>query len=445
MSEKILIIGSGGREHAMALALAGSVHEPLIFAAPGNPGTAAVGTNISLDPRDRTAVAQYCLDQAIDLVIVGPEDPLIDGLADAVRSVGIPVFGPDALGARLEGDKHYAKEVMDAAGAPTAAYKHFDALQPALDYLQTAELPIVVKACGAAQGKGVAVCTEREDAEAFLKSCLDTGRFGAAGSHVLLETCLLGPELSVLVLTDGTDYALLAPSRDHKRAGEGDTGPNTGGMGAFATGALVPDGLGQEICRDIVEPVLAEIRKRGIDYKGVLYIGLMLTASGPQILEFNCRFGDPETQVVLPLLQCDFLELTRAVATGYLGVYLAEYAAMKTKASAKAPADWPGAVLTGWDNCAMVVVGAAEGYPGAYEKGRVLKVGRADDDQAWLVHAGTALDEQGRLVTGGGRVLGAVGRGTDFNEASERAYGLIDTIECDGLFCRRDIGAGFRT
>ena len=435
MSKKVLLIGSGGREHAIAKALAASAGDPRIHALPGNPGTAQLGENVSgADGRDPLS---YCRARGIDLVVVGPEDPLIDGIADTLRDGGIPVFGPGAAGARLEGDKLYAKALMAAAGVPTAAYESFSELAPALEYLDAAAFPLVVKACGAAQGKGVAVCRDRDSAAVFLEDCLTDGRFGDAGRQVLIETCLEGPELSVLVMTDGESYALLAPSRDHKRVGEGDTGPNTGGMGAFASGALVPEGLGRTICDRIVEPVLAELGRRRIDYRGVLYVGLMLTDSGPKVLEFNCRFGDPETQVVLPLLDCDFLDLVTAVSTGGLGRFLADLPVPEA-----APDCWPGAGLTDWNRTATVVVGAARGYPGAYEKGSPIGLTRPDDDRAWVIHAGTAMGD-GDLVTAGGRVLGAVGIGDDFKASRGAAYGMIESIECADLFYRRDIGAAF--
>ena len=434
---RVLIVGSGGREHALARRLAGTGHAD-ILAAPGNPGTALHGTNVDLDPADHGSVAEFCRRERVDLAIIGPEDPLIAGLADDLRAAGVDVFGPDAAGARLEGDKHYAKRIMAAAGVPTAGYSDHRDLDSALAALDAATYPVVVKACGAAQGKGVAVCADRAAAESHLRLCFMDDAFGAAGRHVLLEDCLTGPELSVLAVTDGEAYALLAPSRDHKRVGEGDAGPNTGGMGAFASGALVPPGLGATICRDVVEPVLAELGRRDIVYRGVLYAGLMLTPDGPRVLEFNCRFGDPETQVVLPLLRCDFAALARATARGELGAFLEDQA----PASAGAPDDWPGAALTDWRRAAVVVVGAAEGYPGAYEKGRPIDLPPDDAGDAWVVHAGTARRDGG-LVTSGGRVLGAVGVGAGFAAARREAYGLMDRVSFAGMHFRRDIGVGF--
>jgi len=437
MSARFLVIGGGGREHALVRRLALDSTHPKVYAAPGNPGTAALAESVALDPADAAQVAAWAVDHAVDCVIIGPEDPLIAGLADVLRGAGVPVFGPGADGARLEGDKNHAKDIMAAAGVPTARHETYDALEPALAALEHWKDPPVVKACGAAQGKGVAVCATRAEAEDFLRACFEDERFGAAGLQVLLEERLAGPELSVLAVTDGEAYALLAPSRDHKRVGEGDSGPNTGGMGAFASGRLLVPGLARLVCEGVIEPVLAELRRRGTDYRGVLYAGLMLTDDGPKVLEFNCRFGDPETQVVLPLIHRDFPALVLATARGGLAAFLATL----PNEEAGAPTDWPGAALTRWDRAAVVVVGASEGYPGGYPKGRVIDVPE-DGDDAWVIHAGTKL-AGGVLETSGGRVLGAVGLGEDFDAARGQAYGLLDEVSFEGMHYRRDIGAGF--
>jgi phosphoribosylamine--glycine ligase len=433
MARKVLVIGSGGREHAIVRQLAQSPQEPVICAAPGNPGTAGLAQNVDLDPLAPDAVVGFCQDNAIDLVIIGPEDPLIAGLADRLRKVGIEVFGPGAQGARLEGDKEFAKEVLAAAGVPTPRYSPFSSSRAALKYLDTIDLPVVIKACGAAQGKGVAVCSTRPEAEAFIKDCLDDQRFGSAGLRILVEECIFGPELSVLIVTDGHSYSLLAPSRDHKRIGENDQGPNTGGMGAFAPVDLPPQ-LHAEIDTRIVLPVLAELRRRDIPYRGVLYAGLMLTASGPQVLEFNCRFGDPETQVVLPLLVGDFLEVCASTAAGKLGGYLQGL----PSAEGTGPADWPGAGMTDWKRHCVVVVAASDGYPGNYVKGKVIDLPPDGQDDRWLIHAGTA-DSGPDLVTAGGRVLGSVGTGDDLAAARKAAYEQLDETHFEGLIYRRDI------
>jgi len=440
MSRNVLVIGSGGREHAIVRQLAVSAQKPVIFAAPGNPGTAMHGTNIDLDPADHDAVADFCLQKKIDLVIIGPEDPLIDGLTDSLHRSGINVFGPGAMGARLEGDKEFCKEVLATAGVPSARYQAFSSSNAALKHLDTSDLPIVIKACGAAQGKGVAVCSTREEAEKFIHECLDDQRFGGAGLRILMEECLFGQELSVLIVTDGQDYCLLAPSRDHKRIGENDTGPNTGGMGAFAPVDL-PEELYSEIDTRIVLPVLAELRRRDIPYRGVLYAGLMLTESGPMVLEFNVRFGDPETQVVLPLLKGDFLELCYSTATGNLGAFLQGLHEVEDVV----PADWPGAGLTSWQRHAVVVVGAADGYPGRYIKGKPIDLPVSEGEDSWIVHAGTTLGEAGKVLTNGGRVLGAVGTGNDLSQAKAAAYHLLEETHFDGLIYRRDIAISGET
>ncbi len=434
MSDKVLIVGGGGREHALALALAASPSRPQLLVAPGNPGTAQIARNVPLDAGDPDELIEICAREDVTCVVVGPEDPLIAGLADRLRGAGRAVFGPGAAGARIEGDKAWAKDVMSAAGVPTAAWATFAARDAALAHLARARFPLVVKAIGAAQGKGVAVCAGRAAAVAHLDACLVEKRFGAAGERVLIEECLQGPELSVLAVTDGRTYALLAPSRDHKRIGDGDTGPNTGGMGAFAPVPFDDPELPRAIARGVIEPVLNELRRRRIDYRGVLYAGLMLTADGPRVLEFNCRFGDPETQVVLPLLRGDFLQLVLAVATGRLDRHLAALPA----AGAAAPAAWPGAELTDWTRSCVCVVAAAPGYPGAYRRGLPVRLPRLHGPDAWIVHAGTTARGE-EVVTAGGRVLGAVGLAGDVAAARARAYALLDEGAGEGLQWRRDI------
>ncbi len=431
----VLVVGSGGREHALVRQLAASAQAPRIFACPGNPGISRHAVNTEVDPLSNDAVAAFCREQEIDLVIIGPEAPLINGLADHLRRDGVAVFGPGAMGARLEGDKEFAKEVLASAGVPTPHYHAFSNLESALKHLATVELPVVVKACGAAQGKGVAVCSTREEAEKHIRLCLQDQVFGQSGLRIIMEDCLFGPELSVLIVTDGQDYCLLAPSRDHKRIGEQDKGPNTGGMGAYAPVPLPAD-LYAQIDTRIVLPVLAELRRRDIPYRGVLYAGLMLTEGGPQVLEFNCRFGDPETQVVLPLYQGDFLDLCWTTATGQLGRHLQG----APRSAAGVPAGWTGAGLTTWDRHAVVVVAASDGYPGTYTRGKAIDLPAEEAPDRWLIHAGTRQGPQG-LVTDGGRVLGAVGTGRDLPAARKAAYELLDQVHFEGLTFRRDIAA----
>ena len=434
MAMKVLVVGSGGREHSLVRQLAASPQEPTIFAAPGNPGTAAYGSNVALEPSNPAAVVDFCRREGVELVVVGPEDPLIEGLADHLRAADIAVFGPGALGARLEGDKEYAKEVMATAGVPTARYQAFSSVDTALAYLDKQDLPVVVKATGAAAGKGVAVCSTRPEAEQHIRICLEDHKFGSAGARILIEECLFGPELSVLAVTDGNDHALLAPSRDHKRIGDNDTGPNTGGMGAYAPVALPPD-LYEQIDTQIITPTMAELRRRDIPYRGVLYAGLILTDQGIKVLEFNCRFGDPETQVVLPLLVGDFLALIHATAHGNLDSFL-----QGLHENEESPAYWPGGGLTDWRRHCVVVVGAARGYPGSYTKGATIRLPADEAETAWTIQAGTRLHEQ-KLETAGGRVLGAVGQAASLPEARQLAYGLLAQTSFDGLTYRNDIAA----
>jgi len=431
----VLVVGAGGREHAIVRQLALSPQEPMIYTAPGNPGTAEQSTNVDLDPMDIEQVVSFCRQKEVDLVIIGPEDPLIAGLADHLHKAGFAVFGPGSMGARLEGDKEFAKEVLASAGVPTPRFHAFSSTDAALKHLDQYDLPVVIKACGAAQGKGVAVCATRTEAEDFIRECLDDQRFGGAGLRILIEDCLFGPELSVLIVTDGQDYCLLAPSRDHKRIGENNTGPNTGGMGAFAPVSLPAD-LYAQIDARVVLPTLAELRRRDIPYRGVLYAGLMLTENGPQVLEFNCRFGDPETQVVLPLLRGDLLELCTSTANGRLGQYLQGF----HEGADNMPADWEGAGVSRWDRQCVVVVGASDGYPGHYTKGKAIELPKVTDPDRWIIHAGTSRSDNG-LVTSGGRVLGAVGLGSDLDTAREAAYGLLENAHFEGLTYRRDIAA----
>lgn len=442
MSLRLLIIGGGGREHALARQLAASPQRPELWAAPGNPGIAEAARIVDISAADTAGLTALCRRERIDAALIGPEDPLIAGLADRLREAGVAVFGPGAAGARLEGDKEFAKQVLASAGVPTAGYAAFDDLAAARAHLARVEFPVVIKAVGAAQGKGVAVCQDRQAAEDHLAACLVQERFGAAGRRVLVEQCLSGPELSVFAVTDGEDHVLLAPARDHKRAGEGDSGPNTGGMGAYAPAAPGDPALYGIIDRTIITPTLVELRRRGIAYRGLLYAGLMLTASGPQVLEFNCRFGDPETQAVLPLLRIDLCDLVMAAAEGRLGAWRRRL----PPPGPGAPAGWPGAAATDWEKVCVVVVAAAVGYPGTYRRHLPLRLpgppASADPD-VWLLHAGTTLLD-GQLVTAGGRVLGAVGRGADLGAARGRAYALLAGVEGAGLFFRRDIGAPAR-
>ena len=411
------MLGGGGREHALAWSLARH-HE--VLCAPGNAGIAAVARLVSCDPTDTAAVRELAVREDLDLVVVGPEAPLVAGVADSLLAADVPVFGPTAEAARIEGSKAFAKDVMAAAGVPTAGY--WSGVDPAdaRGALEDFAPPYVVKADGLAAGKGVRICADRAEAEAAIHDLMVAQTLGAAGSMVVIEEFLDGPEMSVFGLCDGADVVLLPPAQDFKRAFDGDQGPNTGGMGAWCPYPF-DEAAFAELRGAVFEPVLAELASRGAPYTGVLYAGLILTSDGPKVLEFNARFGDPETQVVIPRLTGDLGELLLACATGGLG---------------QAPAPT-------WDDRACVtVVLASGGYPGSYDTGRVIE-GLPDAeavDGALVFHAGTRAHD-GTVVTAGGRVLAVTGCGADVPEARATAYAAADHIHFDGAHRRSDIAA----
>ncbi|MCL6594025.1 MAG: phosphoribosylamine--glycine ligase, partial [Alicyclobacillus sp.] len=347
---RVLVLGSGAREHALVWKLAQSPRRPQLFAAPGNPGMEAWAERVALSVEDAPGIAAWAVANGIDLVVIGPEAALAAGVADALRQAGVRVFGPDRAAARLETSKAFAKQVMQAAGVPTAPFQVFADAAAAADYVRAHGAPLVVKADGLAAGKGVVVADSVDEALRAIDELMVQGRFGGAGRQVVLEEKLVGREASAMCFVDGATVVPMLPARDYKRIGDGDSGPNTGGMGAFAPVPDAPAELGMEVCERIVRPVLAELAKAGLDYRGVLYVGLMLTAEGPQVVEFNCRFGDPETQVVLPLLASDLLDVAWATAGGEL---------------AAVPVQWH-------DKAAVCVVLAAEGYPEAPRTGDPL-------------------------------------------------------------------------
>jgi phosphoribosylamine--glycine ligase len=402
---KVLVVGSGGREHALAWALARTGGNSVLVS-PGNPGTAAFAQNVST-PADPLQVA---VEHCVDLVVVGPEAPLAAGLGDRLRAAGIPCFGPGARCAALESSKWFAKEIMVAAGVPTASGGIFDNTDDALAFMGGKPLDWVLKADGLAAGKGVVLPDTLREAREALDSLLSN-----PPGRVVVEERLSGPEVSVMAVCSGTGAVILPPSRDHKRIGEGDTGPNTGGMGAVCPPCRLPEDFSSLMKRTVFNPVLRELDRRGLDYRGVLYAGMMLTSGGPRVLEFNVRFGDPETQAVLPLLGGDLAELFTAAA---LGRKLPE------------PMVLPGA--------SAVVILASAGYPGEYQKGAVIK-GLDDVGDAMVFHAGTVRSGR-ELVTSGGRVLGVAASGKDLGEALKKAYGAVDSIRFDGMTFRRDIG-----
>ena len=418
MGRRILVLGGGGREHALAWRLASSTSVDTVCSAPGNPGMAELGPGFDLDPTDVHAVADRAERSNIDLVVVGPEAPLVAGVVDELDRRGIPAFGPRAAGARIEGSKAFAKQVMDDAGVPTAGYVATADRAVAHSALDRFTPPYVVKADGLAAGKGVRICASLAEAREAVDDAIVRRRFGDAGDHLVVEEFLDGPERSVFGVCDGTDVVLLSPARDYKRIGAGDTGDNTGGMGAFAP----VDGFGlgdvDGLRADVFRPVLATLAERGTPFRGLLYAGLVLTADGPKLLEFNARFGDPETQVILTRLASDLGDLLAASATGSV---------------ADIEVAWhPDAVVT--------VVLASGGYPGPYDTGVPIDGVdvAASHPGVEVFHAGTTLRD-GRLVTAGGRVLNVTARGADVADARTRAYAAADAIGFAGLTRRPDI------
>ena len=414
----ILLLGSGGREHALAKKLAESPRCGTLYIAPGNGGTLQEGVNVALAEDDPEAVAAFAREEGIGLVVIGPEAPLVAGVADAVRAAGIACFGPGAEGAQMEGSKRFSKELMERAGIPTAAYGSFTDEETALAYVREQGAPLVVKADGLAAGKGVVVATEQGQAEEAVRECF-AGAFGDAGSTVVIEECLTGPECSLLAFTDGKTVRPMATAQDHKRALEGDRGPNTGGMGVYSPVPIVTD---EELAvmKQVMVDTVAELAAEGIDYRGCLYGGFMLTPEGPKVLEFNARFGDPETQVILPRLKNDLVDVMLACAEQRLDE-----------------------VELSWrDEWAVAVVLTSAGYPGSYEKGKVITgVEDADAlDGVTVYHAGTAVTDTGELVTSGGRVLAVTALGDTFEAARDLAYAACEKIDFEGKTLRHDIG-----
>lgn len=414
----ILLLGSGGREHALAKKLAESPRCGTLYIAPGNGGTLQEGVNVALAEDDPEAVAAFAREEGIGLVVIGPEAPLVAGVADAVRAAGIACFGPGAEGAQMEGSKRFSKELMERSGIPTAAYGSFTDEEAALAYVREQGAPLVVKADGLAAGKGVVVATEQEQAEEAVRECF-AGAFGDAGSTVVIEECLTGPECSLLAFTDGKTVRPMATAQDHKRALEGDRGPNTGGMGVYSPVPIVTD---EELAvmKQVMVDTVAELAAEGIDYRGCLYGGFMLTPEGPKVLEFNARFGDPETQVILPRLKNDLVDVMLACAEQRLDE-----------------------VELSWrDEWAVAVVLTSAGYPGSYEKGKVITgVEDADAlDGVTVYHAGTAVTDTGELVTSGGRVLAVTALGDTFEAARDLAYAACEKIDFEGKTLRHDIG-----
>ena len=414
----ILLLGSGGREHALAAKLAESPRCGELYIAPGNGGTLAVGTNVALDADDPAAVADFARESNIGLVVIGPEAPLVAGVADAVREAGVPCFGPGAEGAQLEGSKLFSKQLMARAGIPTAAYGSFSDEESALAYVREQGAPVVVKADGLAAGKGVVVALTLDEALDAVHECFD-GAFGEAGSTVVIEEMLTGPECTLLAFADGKTVRPMATSQDHKRALEGDRGPNTGGMGVYSPVPIVTEDEHAAMCR-ILDETIAEAEREGIDFRGCLYGGFMLTPQGPKVIEYNARFGDPETEVLMPRLKSDLVEVMLACAEQRLD---------------EVELEWR-------DEWAVSVVLTSAGYPGSYEKGKVI-TGIEDAeamDNVVVYHAGTAMTDEGELVTSGGRVLDVTGLGETFEAARDLAYAACEKINFEGKTLRHDIG-----
>ena len=418
---KILVVGSGGREHALCWSIAASPLCDKLYCAPGNAGIAAEAECVAIGAEDVPALVDFAQSESIDFVVVGPEGPLCAGLVDRLSDVGIKAFGPSAAAARLEGSKGFMKDLCAKYDIPTAAYGRFTDAEAAKAYIREQGAPIVVKTDGLAAGKGVTVAETVDEALAAVDDALLDGRFGSAGAEVVVEECLIGEEVSVFILCDGTSALTLASAQDHKAVFDGDTGPNTGGMGAYSPAPVMNEALAEIVDASIVAPTLKAMAKEGCPYSGVLFAGIMVTESGPKLLEYNVRFGDPECQVLMTRMMSDPLPALIASADGVLDTF----------------------DLRWYDEVALTVVMASQGYPGDYEKGSKIKgidAAMASDETVIVFHAGTNLDPTGKLLATGGRVLNVTARGATVKEAQARAYAAVAHIDWPEGFCRRDIG-----
>jgi phosphoribosylamine--glycine ligase len=418
---RILIVGSGGREHTLIWQLKREQPEAQVYAAPGNGGTKALAESVPLKPDEIEELADFADSREIELTVVGPEAPLVDGIVDVFGERGLEIFGPTQAAAKLEGSKAFAKTIMEKAGVPTAAHRTFIDFEETERHIRERGAPIVIKASGLAAGKGAIVCQTVDDAVAAARSMMVDKSFGDAGATVVVEDCLVGEELSILYLTDGETALPLIPSQDHKPIGEGDTGPNTGGMGAYAPVSIADEALVGRVTDTIVMPTLAEMKAQDRTFRGVLYCGLMIVEGDPYVIEFNCRFGDPETQAILPLLESSLLDAFQKVARGE------SLAGTDFRFSRRA---------------AVCTVLASKGYPGKYEKGKVIDVPESlgGDPDTIVLHAGTRRDTEGMLVTAGGRVLGVVGLGDDVSGAAAKSREAATAIKFSGKYFRGDIG-----
>ena len=415
---KILLIGSGGREHAIAKKLAQSPQLTQLWIAPGNPGTAQIGTNVAIPVTDLDGLVAFAVQEKVDLVVVGPEDPLVAGLADLFTAQNIPVVGPSKAAAQLEGSKKWTKALMAKYHIPTAAYQDFTSFEPALDYIQTRnQFPIVIKADGLAAGKGVTIAQDLAEAQQALEGCFIHQNFGQAGATVVIEDFLQGEEASILAFCDGTTILPMLPAQDHKAIYDGDKGPNTGGMGAYCPAPIADPTIQQKVLDRVLKPLVAALNAEGTPFKGIVFAGLMIQRGEPSVVEFNARFGDPETQVVLALLKTDLIDIFNAITTGTLDQIKLEWA----------------------HGYAVCVILAAGGYPGAYAKGDVIS-GAADSEKFDMIHSGTTL-KNGALVTNGGRVLGVVAKNPDLASAIHDAYLGVNKVQFSGKTFRTDIAS----
>lgn len=417
---KVAVIGSGGREHAIAYKLKESKKLSELYIIPGNPGTELLGKNVELDSSNHIEIIEFCNNNKINLVVIGPEIPLVDGLADSLRENGINVFGPNKNAAMIEGDKSFSKDLMKKYNIPTADYKVFEKkdFNVAINYLDEINYPTVIKASGLAAGKGVAICESKQEAEEYINQCFNKSIFGSSGETLVIEEFLEGEETSIFAITDGDDFVLLPASQDHKRRFDGDMGPNTGGMGAYAPAPLVTKEILNRISEKIIIPTLQAMKSEGRKYNGCLYAGLMIKNGEPSVVEFNCRFGDPETQVVLPILEGDFLELINSSAKGSIN---------------------KDAISTS-NKIAVGVVAASEGYPGSYNKGMEISgIEKAENENVIIFHAGSKI-ENNILKTNGGRVLTVTAISeNNILSAKKSAYDAISKIHFDGIVYRNDI------
>lgn len=412
---KILVVGGGGREHAIIKKLKENLQADTIYALPGNGGIAADAECVAISATDIPAITEFAVKEQIDYAVVAPDDPLVLGCVDALEEKGIPCFGPKANAAIIEGSKVFSKDLMKKYQIPTAAYEVFDQAEKALEYVKTAKLPVVVKADGLALGKGVLIAETREDAEAAVKSLMEDKKFGKSGDRVVVEEFLTGPEVSVLSFTDGKTVVPMVSSMDHKRALDGDQGLNTGGMGTVAPNPYYTKEIAEECMERIFLPTIQAMNAEGRTFKGCLYFGLMLTPDGPKVIEYNCRFGDPETQVVLPLLESDLLTIMQATTNGTLAEQEVRFS----------------------DGSACCVIMASAGYPQSYEKGYEITI---PEEQLAHVYVAGAKKENGKLLTDGGRVLGVTATADSLEQAIQQAYEKVSTISFANAFYRKDIG-----